>query len=810
MIFTLLCNQLTPSRPLIRTTSLLIGIGFSASPLADIKQTLDWVPLSQLTEEQRQELPLGSCGAYISPLAEQDTSLDIIDSATETSSAQSIITEKNGFKEITLIGDVIVKKGYQKLTADQAIYSEQTGNITINGQLTIRQPDLLLIADKGEVNQRKDTLAIDNATYVIHSAHIRGQAKSLKKNQQKITLTNSQYTHCEPGSNDWYLKGSTITIDTEKNQGSATNVRLIVKGIPVFYWPYLRFPIGDERQSGFLYPTLSLSDGAIDLSIPYYFNFAPNYDLILTPHLLHNHGTMLEVNGRHLNNHFETEVNLTHLNDDSGKLKESEESLLNDGTKTRAEINPFAGNERWQVSINQQGGKQRQWFSSIDYNEVSDNDYLKDFDASTLNSNSEVSLLQQIKAGYQFTHWRFEVNTQQYQTLDDSITRPYKQLPQMTFDGEYNIGEWDINLENEWILFDHSDADDPGDKTLVGGRSRLRYAIGKDNDWDAGFFHPRLQTQYLAYQLEDDKLNTGANNTPSIIVPQLAVDSGLYFERSGNGYQQTFEPRLFYFYSEHKNQSDLTRTGEDINFDTSDLTFSYNQLFNDTRFSGGDRIDDANQLSIGLTTRFIGNETGREIFSASIGKALYFEERKVTLSGTPDTANNSPIAGIISSNFAKNWTLTNDIIYDDDANEIADNTISIKYRGDNSSLFNLSHRFLRNSSEQSEQSELSFIKPLFNGNWTLIGHSSYDYQNNQELERLLGIEYHSCCYRVRFAYERVVDDDQFTSGTNNLTYDEGIILEFQFFGLGGTGKQFDKLLEDSIDGYEQWQATYRE
>jgi LPS-assembly protein len=204
MLATSLCSTKSTRRHLI---GLIAGGLFSAlhSPLglADLKQTLDWVAYEQLTPEQQAQLPIGSCGAYISPLADLSNTLDTNNSPTETSSNQSEIIEKDGFKKITLLGDIIVKKGVQQLTAEQAVYSEKTGSITIDGELTVRQPDLLLIASKGVVNQRENRLVIDDATYVIHSANIRGKGKQLSKNQGIIDLKGSEYTSCEPGNNDW-------------------------------------------------------------------------------------------------------------------------------------------------------------------------------------------------------------------------------------------------------------------------------------------------------------------------------------------------------------------------------------------------------------------------------------------------------------------------------------------------------------------------------------------------------------------------------------------------------------------------------
>ncbi|MGS2717144.1 LPS-assembly protein LptD [Eionea flava] len=796
----------------------LVGTLYSTMSSANLRETLDWVAYDQLTPEQQAALPIGSCGAYISPIAYDNQKVDSGNElATEASANKSEIIEKQGFKQITLIGDVLVKQGAQQLTANEAFYSEKTGSITIEGELTVRQPDLLLIANKGVVNQRENRLSIDDATYVIHSANVRGKGQKITKDNEIIDLQGSEYTSCEPGNNNWLLRGSQITIDTEKNQGIAKHVRLVVEGIPVFYWPYLRFPVGNDRQSGFLYPVIESSGGAINASVPYYFNLAPNYDLTLTPRFLQHHGTQLEAYGRHLSKSFETDITLAYLSDDKGILSDSEQSLVDQGTKTNDEVNPFAGDDRWLVNINQIGGKNQRWFSQIDYNEVSDNDYLNDFDGSSINSTNETSLIQKITAGYLFENWRLEINNQRYQILNDNITRPYKLLPQISLDGEYELkqtrfGIISTELENEWTRFDHSDADDRNDNTLVGNRSRLKYSIELDNSVDAGFFRPRIQARHLSYELNESKLATGANTSPSLTIPQAVIDSGLYFNRDGNGYQQTFEPRLFYFYSPFKDQSNLTGDGSNIDFDTSNRTFSYNQLFNDTRFAGGDRIDDANQLSIGLTTRYVSNLSGLEWFSASIGKAIYFDERSVAVSGVADTDNNSRLAGLMSSQLSKEWQITNNFIYDDDNNRIDDNTLSVKYRGNDSTLFNIGHRFLRNavSSRTTQQTQTSIILPLANRSWYILAHTNYDHTNERELEQLLGIEYNSCCYRARFAYKKFIDDDQISAGNTNINYDEGLVLEFQFLGLGGTGRQFNNLFNDNIEGYEQWQATYRE
>ncbi len=776
---------------------------------ADIKQPLDWVPYEQLTEQQRQRLTPGSCGAYISPIANDNVDLDITQLPLETSSNSSHITEIEGKRKVTLIGDVLIKQGYRQLSSNQAMYDESNRTITIDGELTLRDTDLLLLANKGVASQTKDMVVIDDATYVIHSAHIRGTGEKLSKEQQVLKIQKGSLTYCEPGNDSWDLKGSKIVIDTESNQGYATNVRITVKDIPVFYWPYLRFPVGDERQSGFLFPSIASSNGGTNISIPYYFNLAPNYDLILTPHLIEAHGALLEAEARHLSQQFDTEVIITHLSNDTDQLTESNQSLIDNGSLTLAEATRNRGNDRWLTSLNQTGGKNQRWSTLINYSQVSDNDYLDDFDNVTLGDSTEISLKQQINVAYAFDHWKLAIDNTRYQVLDNNITRPYKQLPEITLNGLYNWYDWELRMDNEWTRFAHSDSDHAGNTRLIGNRARLKYSLQLNNEAEYGFFNPRVQFKHLSYSLDQDRLAITANNSPSITVPQAVIDTGLFFERSGNRILQTFEPRLFYFYSAFEDQSNITGDNTAVNFDTSDLTFSYSQLFNDTRFSGGDRIDDANQLSIGLTTRFINQQSGRELFSASLGKALYLDDRKVTLTGTPDTSNSSVIAGQINASVNNHLSINNSFLYDDNGNQVDENNLTLRYR-DGSTLFNTGYRFLRNTGgNDTEQAEISAILPFSKSQWNFIAHYNYDMTNNRELKQLLGVEYSSCCYRARFAYKRFLGDGQTSSNISNLNYDEGIILEFQLLGLAGTGKRWDKVLDDSIDGYEQWKASYR-
>lgn len=791
--------------------------------------TLDWVPLKELTASQRQALPPGSCGAYIAPVR-SDAEANLLPSQApiRASANQSTLFQKNHGQgddsQVILIGDVVVTQGYRQLLGNNAQIDQGEGTLVMEGELQLREPGLLVLGDRISVDQQQDTAIIDNATYVLHDSRIRGQARQIDKTATDImVLSKAHFTSCEPGNNTWILKGSKITLDPESRQGHGTHVRLVVKGIPVFYFPYLRFPLGNERLSGFLSPTFNFSDEGNEISIPYYFNLAPNYDLIFTPHFLEQHGVLYESNFRHLSRHFFTAINGTHLSDDKAQLDDNEQSLVDQGTLTLDAVAPFRDQDRWVFNVDQSGSGSF-WSSTIDYTKASDINYFRDFDSPLADSDDNF-LDQKILTDYRYGDWQFAIDLVRYQTLSTSVSTPFEQLPALEANYGFNFGEtdysrWALDLDHQWVRFDHEDADDPNPR-LTGDRLRTNYRLGWELDPEWGFVRPGVQVKHLQYRLNDNNFAAGADRSPALTVPQFTLDSGLFFERdgrlAGHSYLQTFEPRLFYFYSDFEDHSplfDLTTNGQDIDFDTSSLTFSYSQLFRDTRFAGGDRIDDANQLSIGLTTRFIGNESGREWFSASLGQIQFFDDRRVTLNNNPETLNRSGIAGQLSLQPSANWRISSDLLYDDRESELDRGNLKLRYQNARRHLFELDYRFTRASSDSSEDTEqinASIIAPLFNPRWHLLFYGAHDITRDRELDAISAIEYNGCCYRIRFGYRSELDNSLAGQvADEDLDYKYSTFFEIHFKGLGGAGQQLDSLLDENIDGYTDWQSVYQQ
>jgi LPS-assembly protein len=813
---------------LVASTSIITFADNKTVPNSPSAHVLDWVPLSALSSDQKKALPPGSCGAYIAPLRQDsEANLNPFDAPVRASAKQSTLYQDNNGNNdgrVVLIGDVVVTQGYRQAKSNQAQLDQSTDTLIMEGQLELREPGILVLGDSTVIKQQESTFEVNNATYVLHNQSIRGNAKQVvKTSDNKLNLNGGSFTSCEPGNNTWVLKGSKIILDTDARQGHAKHVRLVVKGIPVFYFPYLRFPLGNERLSGFLAPSFSFSEDGNDVSIPYYFNLAPNYDLLLTTHVIHQHGILYEGNFRHLSRSFYTRLNTAYLKDDKGKIDESDRSLIDQGTITEEQAVPFKGEDRWVLNINQKGGDGRPWSTEIDYTKVSDIDYFRDFNTNSFDGvaiadDDDNNLNQKLLTGYSFQNWDLGFDLIRYQTLSTTVTLPYEQLPALSADANYSFGErdlsnWSLELKHEWIKFDHPDADEPN-PILTGNRLRTEYGLGWNYEPEWGFIRPEVKVKHLQYSLDDNNFADGTNESPSITVPQTSLDMGLFFERGGNGYLQTFEPRLFYLYSDFEDHSELfglTTNNQNIDFDTAELTFSYSQLFRDTRFSGGDRIDDANQLAVGLTTRFFGNESGREWFSASLGQINYFADRRVTLNNSPQVENTSDIAAQITANPAEHWRISSDLLYDNELSKISRGNLKLTYQNDNKHLFNLNYRFVRGTTEDNftKQVDSSIIAPLFSDRWHLLLYSAYDIERSRELDTLSAIEYRGCCYRIRVGYRVELDNDLADSiPDSELEYKYGSFLEFHFIGLGGTGKQLDSIFDENIDGYAEWQAIY--
>lgn len=810
------------------------GDMFASAELAHERgrATLDWVPRAQLTPAQLKRCRPGCPGAYVAPERTDADRLLKPDEAPVRASADNSRWLRETQAELS--GNVRVVQGYRTLSADRAVYDQAQQTADIEGHVVVREPGVVLFADRLALDESQGQASLTNTAFVMHEAHLRGQAQTLSQHrgaqpgEDVYRLVDGSFTMCAPGDNTWLIRGEQIDIDTESGQGEARNMRLELGDVPVFYAPYFRFPATDQRMTGLLFPTVAMDNrNGFEYAQPVYLNLAPNYDLTLTPRYMQHRGLGLEGQARHLSSLFSTELGGAYLSDDKGGNNDALQKRADAGEISQDEVTPYKGKDRWLVDLQQVGGRGQAWHSSIDYTEVSDVDYLRDLDVGSLETSARTHLRQSGQLGYRLPNWTLGIKAEAYQSVSTFGTEPYRQLPRLDANGEYTWGEVSLQLNNQYTQFGHSetywDADDaaPDDPRILGDRLRLDYRLGWRAESLWGFFRPALLLKHLQYTLDEDTLKAGANAAPAITGAQASLDAGLFFEREGSlfehAYLQTFEPRLFYFKSPEQDHSDLygiSPKNRSVQFDTSEITFSYDQLFRESRFNGGDRIDDADQLSVGLSTRFFETASGVERLKLSIGQIFYAGDRRVTLSGAPATSPRSEVAGQIGALIGDHWRYALDVAYSQENYKPTQGSTSLRYLSPQGQIFNIGYRYRRGGeaidAETGElydtsinQTDIGVVWPVAE-DWNLVARSFYDLALNREIDSFAGVEYNNCCYRMRIIGRRWTDSrDLGAVGPSNLDLDRGIFFEFQLKGLGSLGRRLDQMLTEGIIGFDQ-------
>lgn len=672
--------------------------------------------------------------------------------------ADKAFLHQNGVSQ--LLGQVQISRGKQTLRSNALSFDSKTQEATSAGPLSLLAPNMRLSAESGHFNLGSRSGEFNDARYHYYPAHAQGHAARIeRKNRSITTLLHATYSTCPIGHQAWVLSASRVRLDQKTDQGVARNVVLRFKNVPILYAPYFSFPISNKRKSGLLPPTFGdSSNSGFEYRQPIYWNIAPQADATITPEILTRRGVGLGVEARYLSPHSYSVLNGNYLPYDR-----------------------LYGKSRWLEAFHQQATPLPGLSTHINYNRVSDNAYFNDI-GNSLDVSSTTELEQSAAATYSADYWNLTARAQKYQVLDPTLStseRPYERLPQITFNGwlpEHPFG-LQTTLTTDWTRFERRDS-------VTGSRLNLTPGLRLPMSGPSWFLTPAIKYRYIAYHLQNQTAGTSPN--PAIGLPIASLDAGLYFERTAGAHTlQTLEPRVYYLYAPYRNQQNLPV------FDTTLNDFSFSQLFSDNRFSGGDRVGDANQLSLALTTRFINADTGARLFSASAGQILYFRPRKVTLPGNPvQTQHRSDYAARINASLAKHWNGSANLTYNPYDHAVDTAYLSAQYHLHAQQLINVGYQYQRG---ETNQADISAIWPL-GSHWQATGRWNFSVRDGRVIDALAGLQYNSCCWAARVLARRYVT-------TTPGKYNTGIYFELVLKGLGNLGNPIGTYLQRTIPDY---------
>jgi len=590
--------------------------------------------------------------------------------------------------------------------------------------------------------------------------------------ENQFRLENATYSTCRPEQKDWYVKSEELKLDYDRSEGEAREATVYFKDTPILYTPYLSFPLNNKRESGLLLPTYaSTTRTGLDLALPWYWNIAPNYDATITPRMMTKRGMQLGSELRYLDHYAETSLQLEYMTHDR---------LFRDRRYSYS----------WKYAQNLGGG----FSTRIDWNRASDHEYFTDLSSRVVQT-AQRQLPRDFNLSYYGDGLSANLRTLRYQTLNpsesDGLEKPHAMLPQLaaTYRKTLPFG-LDVDAIGQFTRFDHPTME-KGARTVLYPQLSLPFI-------QPGYYlTPKVGLYMSRYQLTRRDSASLPKNL-SLTLPIFSMDAGMTFEREtsllGNKWTQTLEPRLYYVRIPYKDQSRFPI------FDTSLADFNFGQIFSENRFSGYDRMNNANQLTAAVSTRLIDQESGVEQGRLTIGQRTYFSDQKVGLPNEGKLSRNKT-SNLLAAFSGKVWTRTYaDMALEHDLKSGVTQraTVAVRYQPGYGQALSASYRYNRGI-----KAAVGATEPLkqidFAGQWRLsnrwyaVGRYNYSFDTSRLIEGIAGVEYHAGCWAARLVVQRL----ETTAGSPNT----GIFFQLELNDFAQIGSNPIQLLRRGVPGY---------
>jgi LPS-assembly protein len=669
-----------------------------------------------------------------------------------------------------LQGNVQVLQGDRELRANHAHYDPTHGSFELEGAVEYTDSLVHVTGVGGNYTQNAGA-DFTAAQFELHQPAARGSADIMHLTPDgKIRLEHVRFTTCPKEDPVWQLRANAIILDTHARIGTARAAKVDFKGVPVLYLPWLSFPLSNDRKSGFLFPTLGNSSrSGLQIAVPYYWNIAPNVDATVEPMEYQKRGLDLGGELRYL-------TSAQHGNF-------AFDLLPNDRLA--------GGEDRSHVKLQHVAELPDDFRLTVNAENVSDPQYFEDFSQGSAGT-STAFLERTARVSYRDENWRVSGELQQFQTIDESlapIDRPYAHVPRIVADGNFAWGA----AEQLRYGFDSELVDFTRAVGVKGWRLDLLPTASLNFSAPGYFVRPAMAWRFTQYELADT--TPGQDRAPSRALPTASFDTGLLFERETGAFGArllTLEPRILYVYTPYRPQDELPL------FDTALPDLNLVELFRTNRYVGADRVGDADQVSVGATSRLLDAKNGTQFLAATLGQIYYFKTPRVLLPDElPETSGSSNMVAQLALTAYKHWSANLDVEWNPRTFEGERTEVSVQYHPAPEQLLNLTYRLQR---DRLKQIEGSGAWPI-GRRWNLYGRVVYSLRDQKALDRFAGFEYGACCWRVRLVGRRFLS-------TRTGQQDTGVYVQLELTGLASVGSAADALLTEAIPGYKPSQVTH--
>lgn len=734
-----------------------------------------------------------------------------------------------------LLGNVEISQADNTLFANQVRFNPTTGQVNAGGNVLFNgddgNNDMIGMAQKLEYNlHTKRATALDVA-FASNRLHAHGHAGKLTNTDPNRTiLTHTSFSTCPPDRRHWEILSDEITLDQTTGRGIAKHTTLKIRNKTVAKLPYFNFPIDDRRSSGFLLPNVGInSKDGLEVSLPYYFNLAPNYDATVTPTIFGNKNPRVAGEFRYLTHHY-----------GQGKLQGAilpSDRKYDNKTRGHLFFDHFwqaTDATKAQLGLDNTPHPIDNLTLSATYRHISDGDYLTDFDKLGV-ANNALNLPRRIELTYATPNTSANLKVETFQKLNGNDengqpfldkNRPYARLPQLSVSYQMpaqtiakhtpswvNANTLSITGTHDLAYFKRSIKDNSdSEKSGVRLYNDISASYPMTASW--GYIHPKVSLSHLLSAYDEDSLDdqnlSKQDGLYAVFVPTFSVDTGLHFYKKGTpfgwanktaGGYQLISPRLKYRYSPHQDQQAIP------NFDTSLASLSYDQLLADSWFLGYDRLPDLHTITPALNYRYIDN-TGQTLVEFGVAEQFFLDDVKVSLdnvspansgvkkgagTGISWQASVSPMpnlwlngAGSLTKNYRFNTLL-----------------FSARYQPNERTLLNVGMVNRKAFGQLPLTAYTGSAIFSINPQWQVVAQAQYDAKHQKFLDTLVGVNYEDCCVGISL-YGREFRNDLRPSDPPN----RAVMAELRLSGLTGKG-QLNRLLSDKIFGFDNIADSWR-
>jgi LPS-assembly protein len=626
-----------------------------------------------------------------------------------------------------LRGNVVVSQGDREIRADEVDYDASDTALDVRGKVEYRDPVVRVRGESGAYSETRGA-NIEGAEFELPARPARGRADKVSVGVDgRIGLDGVEFTTCPATNPDWRLRARRLDLNTGDREGSGRNTRIEFKGVPILYLPYISFPLGSQRKSGFLFPDGGFSSrSGAQLTAPWYWNVRPQLDATISPTIYTRRGIDLGGELRFLSRRQRGELQFSVLPSDN-----------------------IYGESRGRAALHYGADWASGWRARIAAENVSDSEYYEDF-AQGPEGTSAAFAARNLELSYRGEHWRLLGQAQHFQTIDRSLApldRPYARLPRLLASGAYRFGPVQLRFDGESVNFVRGVG-------VNGWRSDLLPRATLDLSSPGWYLRPTAGYRYTSYRLDD--VVAGQPRSPDRSLPFAQLDAGLILERSRSAKRRiTLEPRLQYLYIPYRDQSQLPI------FDTALPDLSLAQMFSGNRYVGADRVNDANQLTTAVTMRLFDNADGGEKLAATLGETWYRETPRAGLPGEPlRRGKRGDVIGELALTAWRDFNVSAGLQWNPEASRseraqlrlqyqpARDRVVNIAYRMQNNIDLRLANVSTRSGIGRLEQAEISAAWPV-RDRWHLFARNVYDLGARTSLDQFVGLEYRACCYRIR-------------------------------------------------------------